>query len=49
MDQTETTLTTTIAPQTVADSIELAKIAARVAAENKGQDILPFLRKSIGN
>jgi ribosome-associated protein len=28
------------APQTVADSIESAKIAARVAAENKGQDIL---------
>jgi ribosome-associated protein len=29
-----------LAPQTVADSIELAKIAARVAADNKGQDIL---------
>jgi ribosome-associated protein len=40
MEQTEITLPTAIAPQTVADSIELAKIAARVAAENKGQDIL---------
>lgn len=27
-------------PKTVADSIESAKIAARIAAENKGQDIV---------
>ncbi|MFM8402045.1 MAG: RsfS/YbeB/iojap family protein, partial [Pirellula sp.] len=26
--------------QTVADSIESAKVAARIAAENKGQDIV---------
>jgi len=34
------TVTSVTTPQTVADSIESAKVAARIAAENKGQDIL---------
>jgi len=33
-------VTITTNPKTVADSIESAKIAARIAAENKGQDIV---------
>lgn len=41
MAQPDTVTTPNIAPpQTVADSIESAKTAARIAAENKGQDIL---------
>lgn len=34
------TIASVTPPQTVADSIESAKIAARIAAENKGQDII---------
>ncbi len=34
------TVTSVTPPQTVADSIESAKIAAKIAAENKGQDIV---------
>lgn len=37
--ETDTATTATVL-QTVADSIESAKIAARIAAENKGQDIM---------
>ncbi|MEQ1829208.1 MAG: ribosome silencing factor [Pirellula sp.] len=40
MVQPDTATTAALPPQTVADSIELAKVAARIAAENKGQDIL---------
>jgi ribosome-associated protein len=39
MVETET-ISSVTPPQTVADSIESAKIAARIAAENKGQDIV---------
>jgi ribosome-associated protein len=34
------TISSVAPPQTVADSIESAKIAARIAAENKGQEIV---------
>ena len=41
MAQPDTATTATLVPmQTLADSIEFAKLAARAAAENKGQDIL---------
>jgi ribosome-associated protein len=41
MSQPDTaTTTTTLSQQTLADSIECAKLAARAAAENKGQEIL---------
>lgn len=39
MVETET-MTSITPPQTVADSIESAKVAARIAAENKGQEIV---------
>jgi ribosome-associated protein len=41
MAQTDTINPRVLVPlQTLADSLELAKLAARAAAENKGQDIL---------
>ena len=41
MAQHDTATTTTLlSQQTLADSVECAKLAARAAAENKGQDIL---------